>query len=1137
MNILLVSQCTKQALAQTRRILDQFAERRGERTWQTAITQAGLETLRKLLRQTARKNTAVACHWIRAKDHTELLWVVGNRSQFNEYGAVPTHSTARDVLRQADENNWHNLSLINLLSGLAALLHDLGKSCQSFQDRLRPGSLPEKNRYRHEWVSVRLFQAFVGQDDDQAWLHRLMQAGQKQADAQVFEQVWLGESDHVLFKDGLDKNAKQHRPFAQDGSGLPPLAQAIAWLVLTHHRLPAYPDDSNPDPERSHWHGKKPYNCSALPIASLLAKVDADWNEPWPDSSDSQAMKICQPYWSFPHGLPVRTLQWRQRAARFAKALQQHVLSGQDMLHDPYVMHLSRLSLMLADHYYSGLKKEEYRLQGEKNFPLYANTDRVAGQLLQPLDEHLLGVEHQAGKLVHSLPSLKGQLPHLIAHRALKKRSTDARFHWQDKAADLAVAVRQESKDRGAFIVNMASTGCGKTLANARIMNALAEPALGLRCAFAIGLRTLTLQTGRSFQTDLGLDEDALAIQVGGSSQKALFEYYEQLAERSGSASRQSLIDESSHVIYESNTDHPALKQLVHEPGAQKLLIAPLLVCTIDHLTPATESLRGGRQIAPMLRLLTGDLVLDEPDDFDLDDLPALTRLVHWAGLLGARVLLSSATLPPALVQGLYLAYAAGRHWFERNRGQNPSMSGPIPCLWIDEFHQAYAPCWQGQDFADQHQVFIQKRVQELTRQVVRRQAELLAVPKNMASLSKQERRTQFAEVARRGMFKLHKAHHCQDPKSGKRISFGLVRMANINPLFDVAIALHQAGMPSGVQLHLCVYHSQYPQAMRSAIEHMLDQVLNRRQAEAVFDHPAVRHALDQSSAQDHLFVVLGSPVTEVGRDHDYDWALVEPSSMRSIIQLAGRVLRHRSDLQPGEPNILLCNANLLNFDAGKGKPAFCRPGFEADGSYLLESHVLEDVLKPLLDEKHQFPVDARPRILPRVLSQREPRKSLVDLEHARLETKMLPITVNSSTPAISFVLNASSFWAEPQAHLLGFVQQMLPFREQTIQQVELVFLPDEDGVLSLHKVQDQGRRGGKLYVSVNESLRHTVSLPEDKGTCRWQTEGLEEMMQRQAEEMGLSLEAFAYKFGLVSVGASENGWFWDEALGFSRKT
>ena len=31
MNVLLVSQCSKRALTETRRILDQFAERRGER--------------------------------------------------------------------------------------------------------------------------------------------------------------------------------------------------------------------------------------------------------------------------------------------------------------------------------------------------------------------------------------------------------------------------------------------------------------------------------------------------------------------------------------------------------------------------------------------------------------------------------------------------------------------------------------------------------------------------------------------------------------------------------------------------------------------------------------------------------------------------------------------------------------------------------------------------------------------------------------------------------------------------------------------------------------------------------------------------------------------------------------------------
>ncbi|MEZ1875775.1 type I-F CRISPR-associated helicase Cas3, partial [Pseudomonas aeruginosa] len=106
--MLLVSQCEKRALSETRRILDQFAERRGERTWQTPITQAGLDTLRRLLKKSARRNTAVACHWIRGRDHSELLWIVGDASRFNAQGAVPTNRTRRDILRKEDENDWHS---------------------------------------------------------------------------------------------------------------------------------------------------------------------------------------------------------------------------------------------------------------------------------------------------------------------------------------------------------------------------------------------------------------------------------------------------------------------------------------------------------------------------------------------------------------------------------------------------------------------------------------------------------------------------------------------------------------------------------------------------------------------------------------------------------------------------------------------------------------------------------------------------------------------------------------------------------------------------------------------------------------------------------------------------------------------
>jgi CRISPR-associated endonuclease/helicase Cas3 len=54
----------------------------------------------------------------------------------------------------------------------------------------------------------------------------------------------------------------------------------------------------------------------------------------------------------------------------------------------------------------------------------------------------------------------------------------------------------------------MASTGCGKTFANARIMYALADEQEGCRFSIALGLRTLTLQTGQALQSRLGLDDD-----------------------------------------------------------------------------------------------------------------------------------------------------------------------------------------------------------------------------------------------------------------------------------------------------------------------------------------------------------------------------------------------------------------------------------------------------------------------------------------------------------------------------------------------------------------------------------------------------------------------------------------------------
>ena len=61
MLVTFISECEKKALNRTRRVLDAFANRIGNNTWQTAITMEGLEAVYKLLRQTASKNTAISC--------------------------------------------------------------------------------------------------------------------------------------------------------------------------------------------------------------------------------------------------------------------------------------------------------------------------------------------------------------------------------------------------------------------------------------------------------------------------------------------------------------------------------------------------------------------------------------------------------------------------------------------------------------------------------------------------------------------------------------------------------------------------------------------------------------------------------------------------------------------------------------------------------------------------------------------------------------------------------------------------------------------------------------------------------------------------------------------------------------------
>jgi CRISPR-associated endonuclease/helicase Cas3 len=132
-----------------------------------------------------------------------------------------------------------------------------------------------------------------------------------------------------------------------------------------------------------------------------------------------------------------------------------------------------------------------------------------------------------------------------------------------------------------------------------------------------------------------------------------------------------------------------------------------------------------------MLRLLTSDLVLDEADDFSIEDLPALSRLVNWAGMLGSRVLLSSATLPQSLISGLFKSYQEGWRAFCSAVKQEARHDG-ILCAWFDEQLNPVSVISQDEEsFLQAHSRFIQDRIACLKEDSQLRKAEILPISVN----------------------------------------------------------------------------------------------------------------------------------------------------------------------------------------------------------------------------------------------------------------------------------------------------------------------------------------------------------------------------------------------------------------------
>ena len=1012
MMVTFVSQCEKKALNRTRRVLDAFANRIGSNTWQTVITNEGLNAVKKLLRRTASKNTAVSCFWIRSRSRSELVWLVGDRSKFNNDGVVPVNLTKRNLLYSNIENDWKYLPLIKALVALAALLHDWGKASQLFQDKLNPKN--KKNfkgdPIRHEWISCLLLNALVQTvkdsesiNNDAAWLGALTNGAIDEAKIQF-----------------IVKN-NQNNPLAD----LPPIAKLVAWLVVSHHRLPLNDNVCM----RSE---------SAEGIEDVLRKITQQWGyqNRYDENEYQERVQQC---FQFPQGLLSSSKPWLSQIKKWSARLLQCESQATQALQDSsyrLVLSHARLCLMLGDHCYSS---QESNKHWQSNTELYANTDFKTKKLKQKLDEHLVGVAACGLKNAHLLPAFECEPPVAKDITALKKLSPRA-YQWQDKAVkEIKTWQKSNQEKHGFFAVNMASTGCGKTFANAKIMQALSKDGSSLRFILALGLRTLTLQTGDEYRERVGLDNSDLAVLIGSYAvmelhQQKMQDEKDESNERSGSLSQETLLDED--VDYDCAIPEEGLVTVLSNDRDKKFLYAPVLACTIDHLMAATQTKRGGRYILPTLRLMSSDLVIDEIDDFSGDDLVAIGRLIHFAGMLGRKVMISSATIPPDLAEGYFKAYRDGWQLYCKTRNSSPV----VGCAWVDEF-TTQVTTNRGLEipeaiigYRDDHKRFISQRVSKLLKQPVKRKADIESCESLFDRFPNdhndedviQNKQQAYFELMAKSVFKKHQQHHTIDNTSQLSVSFGVVRVANISPCVALSQYLLSVQCKADTTVRVMTYHSQQVLLLRHLQEQHLDKVLKRKESKdeepKAFLNADIRKHLDSIIEKDPqiknvIFILVATPVEEVGRDHDFDWAVVEPSSYRSIIQLAGRVRRHRdSVVKQANMSLMQYNWRGVKCKHRECVKAFIRPGFE--DKVLLTSHDLNDLVdtKQLAKQVNAIPRIQKPDKL-------QETKKLVDLEHYAIRSLL------ATNPKGCFIPATLQGYLSSAWFLTAYPQKITPFR------------------------------------------------------------------------------------------------------------
>ena len=986
--IIAVCRSEKNSRDRVARVLDRYFWRIGDRIWRGKATNACLDRVARELRKRATRNTAVVLHEIRSSSESRVPIIrIGSRHAFSDEGVVPVSSHPADFRRKS---GVHGSAITSAaVVGIAALFHDLGKATNLFQKKIRralKGGDAEADAVRHELFSSAVWDDLYGDTSDADLVDGLCRLTPEMIDqACVLVRKVLADTHRYPLK------PLGFRFIKRTGT----LSHLIGMLILTHHRLPEGEADHVTMLGERHVRQESTLDRE---VDLSIAAGTPFWHEAWwLDSLRVDARRL-RPETSF---------------------------SSTDIA--------LRASLMFADHLGSAMKTPQ------ENVPDHlANTTKIDGKKgyvpADSLSRHVKRV-HRYTRFAHEMThALRDRFPALSepdipTDIAFPLTSSRPQFAWQGEAA-LAARKLAEQHEGGFFAAILAGTGTGKTRGAPTI---LAGAAMGdripgrryFRMSLGLGLRALATQAAKEYVDDLGILEKDVSILIGdpplefsdtddrtpesfeGSESLISLPDWLRVEDPEGRVPEQGERREAQWLQGLSlDTDRglPAFLDLVLEHAGKsagkgkRLLQAPIMIGTIDHLMGVASPVNS-RFLLQSLRLMTSDLILDEIDQFDGEDLAAIGRLVFQAGALGRRVVIMSATLTPDIAGTLHHAYCKG--WSDHARANgtadhvNLLLCGDAPRSVFTNDQGGALP-----DLLDQCRTAILDGI---------RAASPL---RRAAILPPCEEWKELLHQVNEGCSRHHDLNAVEI--DGYRVSVGMVRMTRIAHTAALAVQIHDGDLQGRLRLLVCL-HAQMPRLHRAYIETRLKRALTRKDksdpnkgVKSLCMSEDVFRRAEMIGARDIEIVVVTTPVIETGNDVDFDWAIIDPISTRSIIQSAGRVCRHR-DAKGDHLNVYILGRSPVAMQQGElampgveTKPASvtavprsgCLDKFE--GRHFSDLAGQADfstiTAEPLLLDSIDFPLrDAEARLRQKMIStdRRDPLGKYLDSSNSRWTIKM----------------------------------------------------------------------------------------------------------------------------------------------------